>query len=639
MALVAYRQFRGEIPAIEPHLLPNGVAQRAENCQFSRGSLQSMKGGVSIGVMQSSPVKGIYTETGLTFFTWPVETLSFRTPIIDDAYNRVYFLTPSEGVFKVTTNISMSPLGPTPLAGNSFKAGVPRPTSAPILKLVDRTTLPDYPSATVAFDVWYESGGKSYGTVKSASFATDVAFKRYSIARPPLVEGTPEGATIAVRMIVRSDGSDVINTLIRPSATTRISSLPGTQELSLEDNASSLVVSMNWGPEATRAYVYVLENTWQEEGAPSPPALISPTYIQDVSIKVDNAIDLSGYRPFSRHRIYRTYGSSSTYIGAGVTGSSPDYIDASRSPSAVGSSLQSTEWDPPPTGLQGAAYMPGGIFAVFKGNALYVSEPYRPHAFPYIFTFQSSIRGICASQQSLVVTTADGLYILAGTSPASAQVIKISMPQPGVAQRSMANIDGGVAYASQDGFVLVDGSSAGMATSQKLFGRRKWREMYGAILGDASMRFSFHDGFLVVSSSTTEDGFTLRFDEDVGSLSRQKQRMDTTSLLPVEDALYYSVGSTLYRFQGGSDLTFDWHGRDEIFPKQEVFGSGFLRGDPVTMMLYMDGELVYTRSIDPGYFRLPGTLPRCLRLSVRLIGTGSVQEFCLSRTMAELQNG
>lgn len=637
MTLVAYRQFKGEIPAVEPHLLPNGAAQLAENCQFSRGSLQSMKGGSVLGTMLSSPVKGIYTETGTSFYTWPTDTLAFRTPIIDDSYNRVFFLVLSEGVFKATTNLSMAADGPTPLPANSYRTGVPRPTAAPILELLDRTTLPDYPSATVSFDVWYESSGKIFDQVTNAGATTVAAFKKYTIAKPSKGSETPADATIVVRMIVRSDGTDIINSLVRPASTTRISSLPGTQEISITDG-STLTLNIAWGPEETRAYVYVNENTWNEEGAPSPAAKVSPTYLQDVQITV-GASDFTGYRPFLSHRIYRTYGSVASYVGALVTGTSPIYIDASRSPSAVGTSMQSTEWDPAPDGLQGAAYMPGGIFAVFKGNALYLSEPYRPHAFPYIFTFSAAIRGICAAQQSLVVTTADGLYILAGSAPSNAQVIKISTPQPGVAQRSMVNIDGGVAYASGDGFVLVDGSSASMATSQKLFGRNKWREMYGGILSDASMRFSFHDGYLVASSNTTATGFTLRFDEDVGSLARQKQRMDSAFLLPVEDALYYSDGAIVYRYQGGSNLTFDWHGRDEIFPAPTAFGAGFLRGDPVTLKLYMDGVLVVDKAITQGYFRLPSALPKCLRLSVRLQGSGVVRELCLGRTMAELQVG
>lgn len=637
MALIAYRSFKGEIPAIEPHLLPNGAAQLAENCQFSRGSLQSMKGGSVLGAMQSNPVRGIYSENGLSFYTWSSETLAFRSPIIDDAYNRVYFLTLSEGIFKVTTNLSMGANGPTPLAGNSFRTGVPRPTVAPTLELMDRTTLPDYPSATVTFDVWYENGGKIYDQVNAATATTVTPFKRYTITPPARGAETPPEATVVVRVKVTSGSSELINALVRPSGTTRLSSLPGTQELALTDGAT-LTLNITWGPEETRAYIYVNENTWLEESAPSPPAKVSPTYLQDVRITVTPS-NFAGYRPFNKHRIYRTYGTTPSYIGAEVTGTSPVYIDASRAPSAVGTTLQSTEWDPAPDGLQGAAYLAGGIFAVFKGNALFVSEPYRPHAFPYIFTFPAAIRGICAAQQSLVVTTADGLYILAGSVPASMQPVKVSTPQPGVAQRSMVNIDGGVAYASQDGIVLVDGSSASMTASQKLFGRTKWREMYGAILNDASMRFSFHDGYLVVSSNTAGTGFTLRFDEDVGSLSRQKQRMDTTSLLPVQDALYYSDGATVYRFQGGSDLAFDWHGRDEIFPRPQAFGAGFLRGSAVTLKLYMDGVLVFDRLVQPGYFRLPSELPRCLRLSARMQGTGVVHELCLGRSMAELQDG
>lgn len=636
MALIAYRQFKGEIPAMEPHLLPNGAAQLAENCQFSRGSLQSMKGGVALGTMLSNPVKGIYTENGLTFFTWPTEALPFRSPIIGDAFNRMYFLVPSEGVFKAASTLSMAANGPTPIAGNSFRTGVPRPASAPVLTLVDRTTLPDYPNATVTFDVWYEANGITYGLVSGAANSANSPLKQYSISKPARTTAIPENATIVVRMIVRSGGADVINAIVRPSSVTRITSLPGTQEISFTEG-SALALSVSWGPEETRAYTYVYENTWNEEGAPSPPATISPTYLQDVRVGVATT-DFTGYRPLLQVRVYRTYGSSSTYVGAGVTGTFPTYTDASRNPSSVGTSLQSSEWDPAPAGLQGAAYMPGGIFAVFKGNALYVSEPYRPHAFPYIFTLPTSIRGIHPAQQSLVVTTADGVYILAGSSPANAQVVKISTPQPGISQRSMVNIDGGVAYASGDGLVLVDGSVASMQVSQKLFGRSKWREMYDTIIRDASMRFSFHDGYLVVSSSTTAAGFTLRFDEDVGSLSRQKERMDSAFLLPVEDALYYSVGPTIYRYQAGADLAFDWHGRDEVFPAYMAFGAGFLRGDAVRLMLYADGAVAYNELVNPGYFRLP-TMAKCLRLSVRIQGTGAVQELCLARTMAELKNG
>lgn len=638
MALVQYRQFKGEIPAIEPHLLPAGAAQLAKNCQFARGSLQPQKGGAELGVMASNPVRGIYTETGTSFYTWSAETLAFKSPVLEDAYDRVYFLTPSEGTLRATSALNMTFDGATPLVGNSPRVGVPRPADAPALALIDRATLPDYPSATVQFNVWYEDGGRAYDTLNSAASSATKPFQSYSISKPARGAETPETASIVVRMIIMEGSRELANTLIRATSTTRISSFPGSQELTLVDG-ESLALTINWGPEETRAYVYTNENSWNEEGPPSPAALVSPTYLQDVQITAGVA-SFTGFRPFLRCNVYRTYGASSTLIGAKTIGSFPVYVDASRSPSAVGSSLLSLEWDPVPDGLAGIEVMPGGIFAAFSGANLYVSEPYRPHAFPYIFTLPTAIRGIRAAQQSLVITTADGLYILAGSAPSTAQIIKVSTPQPGIAQRSMVSIDGGVAYASRDGFALVDGSTASMQTSQKLFGRQKWREFYKSIMDDASMRFSFHDGYLVVSSNSLATGFTLRFDEDVGSMARHEQRMDCTFQLPVEDSLYYSVDNMVYRYQGGADLSLEWRGRNEVFAKPEYFGAGHLWADgPATIQLWMDGTKVYEKLQQPGWFRLPGDLPRCLTLSIGIKGNKTVHSVAIARSMAELQIG
>lgn len=638
MALVQYRQFKGEIPAIEPHLLPAGAAQYAKNCQFASGSLQPAKGGLEHGAMMSNPVRGIYTETGISFYTWPKETIAFKAPIFDDAFNRVYFLTPEDGNLMVTSTLNMTFQGPEPSANNSFRVGVPRGTAAPTLTLLDRTTLPDYPAATVSFDVWWEDAGVAYNQVTNASFSTLSAFKKYAITKPTRGESVPETAAAVVRMIIKNGSSEIVNAIVRTTSTTRIGSLPGTQEMSLVDS-SQLTLTINWGPEDTRAYVYTYENTWGEEGPPSPPALISPTYIQDVQVTAATTI-FGNMRPFGKVNVYRTFGTSPEYVRVSLTGVFPTLIDGSRAPSAVGTSLMSIDWDPPPGGLRGLELLPGGIFAAYSGTSLYLSEPYRPHAFPYIFSLPTMIRGICAAQQSLVVTTADGLYILAGASPSTAQLVKVPVPQPGVSQRAMVNIDGGVAYASRDGIALVDGSSASMTASQKLFGRQKWRELYRSIMDDASMRFAFQDGYLVVSSHTSSDGFTLRFDEDVGSMSRHDQRMDSTFLLPVEDALFYSVGSMIYRYQGGQDLEFEWRGRTEVFAKPEYFGAGYLwAAGPATVQLFMDGVKVYEKLNEPGWFRLPGNLPRCLTLSIGLKSNKIINGIAVARSMAELQIG
>lgn len=338
-------------------------------------------------------------------------------------------------------------------------------------------------------------------------------------------------------------------------------------------------------------------------------------------------------------KVYRTFGSNSTYIEAQYAATGANMAkDSSWTPKTGGQALESTNWTPPPTGLQGSELMPNGWFAAFKGNTLYMSEPYRPHAWPYNMTFAKSIRGIRAGQQSLVVITADGVYIVAGNHPSAAQQVKLSTPQPGIVQRGMANIDGAVAYTSNDGFVLVDGTSASPALSQAFFDRQTWRSRYGQNL--SSMALAYHDGAMVAASSVNEDSFIIRMDDGARSFTRMSERFDAMFLLPVNDALYYSQGNVVYQFQGGSPGSFEWWSPDHIFPRHDAMGAGYIRCDgTVNLEVFGDGQLLATKTnLTTGHFRLSGKIPRCLRWSFKLYGTGTVYECFLGRSMMELQN-
>lgn len=637
MATIVYKQFSGEIPNAETHLLPLDRAQLAKNCEFTSGSLRPMRDGVLLQNMVNNPVRGIYTEDGINFYTWTQETYAFKSPVIDDTNARVYHLTPSVGKFNVSTKLQAAYNGPSPTSGNIWKAGVPRPTVAPTLNLTIRTTLADYPSASVKIQAWWEYGGKQYG-LTTPSFSTSSPFKIFSFT-PPAFNATtmPAGATLAAKITFidgANESAEILSMTPRVGTNARSSALPGGVEAALE---SSGKITLTWGVVETRAYVYTYRNTWLEESAPSPAALISPTYMNDVGIAVTDS-SFAGYRPRQDFKVYRTYGSSPAYIGVTVTGSGVIFKDESNAKSVVGGALESADWTPPPDGLQGLALMPNGWFAAFKDNTLYMSEPYRPHAWPYSITFGKSIRGIALAQQSLIVTTADGVHVVTGSFPASAQQIRLNSPQPGIAQRSMAAVDGAVAYASNDGIVFVQGASATIDISQKLFTRTKWRERYGAVLEDASLIFAYHDGCLVGVSPAAAEGFTIRLDEGVGAFSRMDGAYSAMFFLPVTDSLYYSVGNGIYLFKGGANRTFDWWGRDWVFGAHETFGAGYIRCDgATTLKIYADDALVHTVTLTSGHFRLP-SLPRALRWSIRLSGQFRVSEFAIARSMVELKN-
>ncbi len=640
MAIIRYKSFAGEVPRTDPHLLQDGQAQLSQYCDTSAGSVKPLNGGLPLSAMANNPVKGIYTEDGLVFYTWAGETYAFKSPVIDDSHNRMYWLTPATGDFNASTTLSMASNGPTPISGNTWKVGVPRPTAAPTLTLVNRSTLEDYPGFTLDFSAWWEDAGIQYNqTVVTPSSVSPL--RQYNFG-PLSTVGVPAGAVLVVRMTF-NDASGVEIATLTARATggnvARTSVFPGGLELTIgQMTGGSYKLFLTWGAESTRAYTYTYENSWDEEGPPAPPATISPTYAQDVVVGV-TAGDFAGRRPFARYNIYRTFGTNPTYIKITTEELSPtSHKDTSRTPSAVGTALESSDWTPPPAGLSGIAIMPNGWFAAYKGNVLYMSEPYRPHAWPYSQTFPTNIRGICAAQQSLVVTCADGVYQVLGGFPSSAQQMRLQVPQAGVAQRSMVSLDGVVAYASNDGIVLINGTQGSMEASQSLFTRDVWRAQYGNILTDSSIRLSYHDGFLVGSSNTQAKGFIVRMDDGPATYTRTSERWDSAFQLPVTDTLYYSVGANVYQFRGGTPATLTWHGKDHVFGRYERFGAGYLRADGnVTVTIYADGVQHFSGTVAPGYFRIPDGR-RALRWSVKMVSQAQVHELALASTMSELRD-
>lgn len=666
MALIGTRTFGGEIPRLKPYLIAEANSQRAIDCDFANGSLKPLRGGFLLRSMVNNPVRGIYTEDGINFFTWLNETFAFQSPVIDDTFSRVYYLTPSDGVFMATTKTAMSPSGPTPSGGNAFRAGIPRPTAAPILSVVDNVNvaiagypiMPDYPSYGIIMEAWWEDATSRQYSRFTASFTQLRELEEYNVTKPSKPAAGSAGLptnydpetlrlAVQVRLVNTASNTDILSVVARVGSPGRSSALPGSLEISVDD-AGSTTASMKfkWGIAETRAYTYTYRNTWEEESAPAPAETISLTYIQTVRIEVTPG-DFTGYRAFDGYQLYRTYGANGAYLPVKMISAGPVFLDGYAKPDAGGEALQSTNWTPAPTGLQGIDLTANGWFVAFKGNTLYMSEPYRPHAWPYNMTFPKNIRGVRVGQQSIVVTTAEGVHVVAGAHPSAAQSIRLSIPQAGIAARSMTNVDDAVAYASRDGFVMVSGTSASAEMSQQLFDRETWKRYMGTQLSDASIRFAYHDGALVSTSATNIvasgeiQGFLLRMDEGAGSLTRLSSRYDSTFYLPVADSLYYSSGSAVYQFRGGDPGTFDWWSKDYVFPMQETFGAGYVRcTGSVDLEIYADGVLVATKTgITSGYFRLSGTMPRKLRWSYRLRGTGEVFEFFLGRSMMELQRG
>lgn len=633
MSHIVLTKFGGEIPRLPAHMLPEYAAREAKFCDFTHGYLAPLKQGFLIGTM-SDDVKSIYTEDGIYFYTWATRAYPQKSPVMRDTYNRVYYIESS--TLRVTTTAGMLTNGGAPTS--SYKAGVPKPTVAPTLSLTDRTTLRDYPSATLTLDTWFEHGSVRYQET-TATLTAVAALRSYTFNAPTRADTTPDEARVRATLKFSEGGKNFITVTMTAGGEARSNALPGGVQFTMTHvSGAQHRIDLNWGVAETRAYTYTCRNTWKEESAPSPPAQVSPTYIQDVFVSL-TAVDFTGgYRPLLDYCTYRTMGASAGYLRIKES-SDGTFTDTSAKASDVLGSLDSVDFEEPPA-LDALVRLANGSLAGYKGSTLYISEPYRPHTWQYQIPFPKNIRGICPSQGSMVVTTAEAGYVVLGSDPASMQPSELLTPQAGVSQDSMIKLDGHVLYASNDGFVSVAGTQSSLAQAQALFARDNWRARYDTVLDNGSLSFAYHDGALVATSSTHAKGFVLRTDESVGGQMTQfNEKFGAMFQLPVADTLYYADGADIYQFRGGDPYEYTWHSRDWIFDEPCNLGAGFLRcaaAQTVTVTLYIDGASWWTGTLGNGYFRLPsGRKGR--RWSVKIVGEAEVYELHIARNMQELK--
>ena len=665
MTTLVLKNFSGELPNVPDYKLPDTNAQQALFCDFAQNDLRPLRGGTLIKTMVNT-VRGIYTEEGTNFYTWPIETFAAKGPVNNDTYGRMYFM--NANGFKVAPYSGAGATGGEP--ATSYLVGVPAPTTAPTLVLKQRASLPDYPSISTTTTVWYELNGKRYQEGAMTSFVVVSPWKKYTFTPPARTlynagqeasstfesagentvtvtteavapTGTPPDAKLTAQIIIKDTtnaNKEIFNVTVSSGATTptRSNSFPGGVEVMLSTDGA---LTFEWGVVETRAYVYTMVNSYLEESAPSLANVVSVTYLDYVEVTT-TVPTFTGYSPRSATNIYRTFGTNPTYFKITTTDlGSNVYKDETFKASDIGVALPSLDWDIPETGMTGLVALPNGFFAAFKNNMLYFSEPFRPHAWPYAMSFPNNITGICPDAQSLVVTTNTGAYMVLGSLPSNMSQQKLPLPQAGIAQRLMVNLEGAVAYASADGIVLVQGSQSTMTLSQKFYSREDWRATFATIADDA--RFGYTDGYLVMVSSAEAKGIIIRLDEAAGTLTQFNETFDSMFYLPITDTLYYSKGAAVYRLRDGAAAyyTLDWWSKEFTLPNYTNFGAFYIRCTASTAVtIYVDGASWHTfTAATTGYYRLPAG-KRAVRWSIRVQTLGKIEEIAMAESMSEFRS-
>ncbi|EKO3632411.1 hypothetical protein M3894_002941 [Vibrio metschnikovii] len=136
---------RGEIPRLEPHLLPDDAATLAKDCTFSRGIVAPVRSDVEVKTLHHVPsTLFLYAHEHWFSFSDPVSVIA--NPMAQDPHQRVYWT--GQGKPKVTAQDIATGLGIMPSAW--YDLGVPCPASKPVIVGIDASTGDDPPEGELS---------------------------------------------------------------------------------------------------------------------------------------------------------------------------------------------------------------------------------------------------------------------------------------------------------------------------------------------------------------------------------------------------------------------------------------------------------------------------------------------------------
>lgn len=454
--------------------------------------------------------------------------------------------------------------------------------------------------------------------------------------------------------VVGSEAKNSGNILYASTNTkvTPVEGVPGRYTVDIEYLASEA---------RTVSYVITFENTWGEESAPSEPYVVDVLPWQDVRF-AQTYTPLVGGVAIAGLNLYRTYGATAAYIKANTEPRTEQdnegrwlVKDSTRKPNTT-IALQSVEWDAPPADLENLTYAGNGILVGSAGKDLRMSEPYRPHAWPYFMTFPHKIVGIVEVEGGLLVTTRSQPYFVFGTHPEQMSQQRLNADQAGASSRAMAKLEGRAIYASNDGLVSVAGGQASIESSQQLFTRDDWRQRFADAIDNIVL--GAWDGMLLGAidptlpdSTGVDENFILRLDEAPG-FSRMSLPAGVGAPLGFAvaektDRFYVCGANGFAPFGEGDDMEFDWFSKVYVFPRPVFFAAGVAQYntiDGITLRLTSIDNLEDSGPIDLPWgsdrraFRIRSMAPS-KRWSVSLKGKGSVMSVEFGASFAELQNG
>jgi hypothetical protein len=417
------------------------------------------------------------------------------------------------------------------------------------------------------------------------------------------------------------------------------------------------------GINVTRSYVVTFVSTYGEEGQPSPPreqvGQIDDTWT--LATIPQPGTPPAGQVPLTHINIYRTVTAASgatTFFRVGqIAVGTTTFADNITDTVVTGNTqLRSTLWAPPPD-MDGLIAMPNGIFVGFKGNTLFFSENFRPHAWPaeYQTTVQYPIVGLGVVGNTCVVCTQGHPAAVSGVRSDTMSLVTNTLALPCLSRGSIVSTLMGVVYASENALVMFTPAGP-QKLGPDLFDRYAWRRDYNP----AGLRACLVDGHYVASLG---DGTGFMFDPqrtDLGVSTFDGLTSDAVLFSDVWTGrgLVVQTGPsmrpTVYEFMPvtGKPARMVWRSKEFQSPYPANFAAGEVFYDPYTnaeplgpdedigrLKVFADGRKIYDELFRPSSstFRLPSGF-RAEVWQIEIEARVRIHAVHLATTVAELRN-
>lgn len=649
------RQFGGIIPRSEPRNLPDGAAQTAENVKLWKGTLKPWGGpGSAILDGVDNPVC-IYrfkqNEATTDADQWWVsanELSVARGPIFDDTEETTFFTEKSSGTYYLRETDTTRESSGTPGTIEYWSTTVPTPASAPSPAI--------------------------YGTEDTKTDKEDRVYI-YTYVNAKGREGNPSAESGIVT--VRQNSST-------PVGNGHYSTYYVNLTLTLPANVTA---ERMWATGAEiRVYCGGYELSQQLVG-------VLECYEYDVVNHYFGWRIKSGFT--SNSTLYAAVLSGSTTTPGGSVVITDKLLSGGR-----GENCPSGDWEPAPSdayGLKCLKSMPNGLFVGIHKNNICFCDPYHPHAWPLTHRHGIDYAPIALGVygNTVVVATNGYPYVITGTEPTAMVPQKLERQQSCASARSMVDLGGGVAYASPDGLVVVDGSGLNVA-SEKWYSRDEWQALNPSTIHavawdgryvmfcdptgngtwDTGIVWDFNTGPTTLNLAggdvralyadlkydklyyANSAGQVFRFDYDQGSNNQTWSASKTYAIgdIVTYNGAYYQciLASTnnappngTYWVATSGRITFTWKSKKYEHPQPVNYGCAQIHANAydngttqdLNLKVYADGVLKYDQPITS---RTPVRLPsgfKAREWEFEVSGNVEVFGIDIATNMQELMNG